>query len=71
VPTKLTGQVLRPANNPRWVYVKLTGQEGRVPVAIPRKLIATRMVGKLINIDAITDATGATTYRHEVLARVT
>ena len=68
VPNKFQGMVLCAARNPRWVYAKLDGQEGRVPVAIPRKLIAIRMVGKKIPIDAITDASGQTTYRHEMLA---
>lgn len=71
VPNKFMGLVLSPARNPRWVYAKLEGQDGRVPVAIPRKLIAERMVGKMIPVDAITDATGQTTYRHEILGRVT
>lgn len=71
VPDKLTAIVLSPARNPRWVYAKLTGKDGRVPVAIPRKLIADRMVGKIIPVEAITDATGQTTYRHEILSRIT
>lgn len=71
VPDKLTATVLYPARNPRWVYAQLKGRDGRVPVAIPRKLIAARMVGKVIPVDAITDGTGQTTYRHEILSRVT
>lgn len=69
VPNKFQALVLSPARNPRWVYAKLDGHEGRVPVAIPRKFIAQRMIGKKIPVDAITDASGQTTYRHEILAR--
>lgn len=68
VPDKLFGTVLVPARNPRWVYAKLEGKEGRVPVAIPRKFKAEMLIGKRIPIDSITDASGGTTYRHEILA---
>lgn len=68
VPNKFTGIVLCVARNPRWVYAKLDGREGRVAVAMPRRLIPRLMVGKKIPIDAITDASGETTYRHEMLA---
>jgi hypothetical protein len=67
VPTKLRGIVIRDAQNPRWVYVKLEGVDGKVPVAIPRRLRGM-LAGKNISIDAITDAQGGTTYRHEILA---
>lgn len=68
VPNKLTGTVISEARNPRWVYAKIAGKEGRHPVAIPRKLRG-KLLGKQILIDAITDAAGGTTYRHETLGR--
>lgn len=66
VPNKFKALVLMEARNPRWVYAKLEGYEGKVPVAIPRKLRG-KLVGKNINVDAITDSAGGTTYRHEML----
>ena len=38
VPDKIRALVLMEARNPRWVYAKLEGHTGKVPVAIPRKL---------------------------------
>lgn len=66
VPNKIRATVLMEARNPRWVYAKLEGHEGKVPVAIPRKLRG-KLLGKRINVDAITDSSGGTTYRHEML----
>jgi hypothetical protein len=66
VPDKIRALVLMEARNPRWVYAKLEGHTGKVPVAIPRKLRG-KLLGKRINVDAITDASGGTTYRHEML----
>jgi hypothetical protein len=66
VPDKIRALVLMEARNPRWVYAKLEGHQGKVPVAIPRKLRG-KLLGKRINVDAITDASGGTTYRHEML----
>ena len=68
LPTILRGQVVHPARNPRWLYVKIDGIEGKHPVAIPRKLRGMLM-GKRIPIEAITDASGGTTYRHAELGR--
>jgi hypothetical protein len=68
VPTRFDAIVLRNAPNPQYVYVKIVGRDGAVPVVIPRRL-AGKMVGKRIVIDAITDASGNTTYRHESLGR--
>jgi len=67
VPNRLGAMVIRDANNPRWVYAKLDGAEGKVPVAIPMKLRG-RLAGKHIEVEAITDATGETTYRHAILS---
>ncbi len=67
VPNRLGAMVIRDANNPRWVYAKLDGQDGKVPVAIPMRLRG-RLAGKHIEIDAITDASGGTTYRHALLS---
>ena len=66
VPNRIEAIVLREAKNPRWIYAKLTGSNIKVPVAIPRKLRG-KLVGKRIYVDAITDASNATTYRHELL----
>lgn len=61
VPNRMQGIVLRPAKNPNYLYVKLDGVEGKVPVCIPRKM-RDKLDGKRINVEAITDARG-TTYR--------
>jgi len=66
VPNRIEAVVLREAKNPRWIYAKLNGSNLKVPVAIPRKLRG-KLVGKRIYVDAITDASNATTYRHELL----
>lgn len=68
VPNKFAATVIVEARNPRWVYAKIDGKEGKWPVAIPRKLRG-KLLGKRILIDAITDAAGGTTYRHESLGR--
>ena len=69
VPKRLFAKVVRPAPNPRWVYVKL--EDGKklgnlVPCAIPRRLYG-RLVGKRICVDVIQDAQGGISYRHESL----
>lgn len=66
VPDKLQGVVLAAAKNPDWVMVKLEHADGKVPVKIGRKFRG-KLIGKRILIDAIKDATGAITYRHEAL----
>jgi hypothetical protein len=69
VPTTLYGYVLYDAPNPNYVYAKIDGRDGKVPVVIPRKLRGKLgpkekgTKGKRIPIHAITDATG-TTYRY-------
>lgn len=69
VPKRMWANVVRPAPNPRWVYVKL--DDGKklgslVPCAIPRRLYG-RLVGKRICVDVIQDAQGGISYRHEAL----
>lgn len=66
VPDKVNGVVLHAAKNPDWVMTKLEHQEGKVPVKIGRKF-RDKLIGKRILIDAITDASGRTTYRHAEL----
>ena len=66
VPDKLQGVVLYAARNPDWVMVKPEHKEGKIPVKIGRKFRG-RLIGKRIVIDAITDASGSTTYRHAEL----
>ena len=63
VPNKVMATVLMEAKNPRWVYAKIDGKDGKTPIAIPRKLRG-KLVGKRILVDAITDANNLTTYRH-------
>jgi hypothetical protein len=58
---------LHAARNPRWVFCKIEGMEGKHPVAIPRKLQG-RLVRKSFVAEAIEDSDGVT-YRHELLAR--
>jgi hypothetical protein len=67
VPEVLKGVVVHEARNPRWVYTRIIGREGKVPVAIPRKLRGT-LLGKTIPIHEIKDANGGITYRHESLS---
>ena len=67
VPNRLGAVVIRDANNPRWVYATIDGKEGKVPVAIPMRMRGM-LSGKRIEVDAITDASGGTTYRHAILA---
>lgn len=62
VPTRLKALVLKSAPNPRWVYASIAGVPNKHPVAIPAKL-RDRLVGKHIEVEAITDANG-TTYRY-------
>lgn len=57
---------LHEARNPRWMFCKLAGVEGKVPVAIPRKLIG-KLVRKNFEVEAIEDVRGIT-YRHASLA---
>ncbi len=58
---------LNNAGNPRWVYCSIDTFEGKIPVAIPRKLQG-KLVGKVFMVEAITDIKG-TTFRHEQLGR--
>ncbi len=58
---------LHNAANPRWMFCKLDGVEGKHPVALPRKLQG-KLVGKRFMVEAIEDNTGIT-YRHELLGR--
>jgi hypothetical protein len=46
--------------------VKLEHKDGKIPVKIGRKYRG-KLIGKRIVIDAITDASGSTTYRHAEL----
>lgn len=62
VPSRLTGRVVKLANNPRWVYCVIEGMENRHPVMVPSRL-RDRILGKTIEIEAISDATG-TSYRY-------
>jgi hypothetical protein len=67
VPEVMKAQVVHEAQNPRWVYCRIIGRDGKVPVAIPRKLRGT-LLGKTISIQEIKDANGGTTFRHESLS---
>lgn len=64
VSNKLTGFVLRAANNPKWVYVTFQGRDGRFPVSITARKRG-HLIGKYINVEAITDYEGITTYRYD------
>lgn len=66
VSRRLMATALRPAHNPRWVFCKIDGLEGKHPVVIPRKLIG-RMGRKTFEVEVIQDIKG-TTYRHASLA---
>ena len=62
VPRVYRGRVIKAANNPRWVYAAIKELDGKRPVTIPARLRG-KLVGKNIEIEAITDANG-TTYRY-------
>lgn len=66
VPDQLMGKVIADAQNNRWVWVKIDGRPNKHLCLIPRKLRGI-LVGKRISIHAITDANGATTFRHALL----
>jgi hypothetical protein len=67
VPDLLQATVLSEARNPRWVYCKIVARDGKVAVAIPRKLRG-KLLNKRIFIHEIKDADGGTTFRHEALS---
>jgi hypothetical protein len=62
LPNVLYGTYLHEAPNPRWVYAKIEGVDGKRPVLIPSKL-RDKLKGKKFPINAITDSKD-TTYRH-------
>lgn len=66
VPTRYRARVLSSAANPKYVFIKIEGMDNRHLCVIPRKLQGI-LAGKNIWVDAITDASGGTTYRHESL----
>lgn len=56
-------KVLKQAQNPQWVFCSIPEQDmGKVPVIIPRRF-TNKLVGKLIEVEAISDELG-TTYRY-------
>lgn len=57
---------LHEARNPRWMFCKIEGLDGKHPVIIPRKLQG-RLLQKVFEVEAIEDVNG-TTYRHVLLA---
>ena len=59
----LTMKVLKQAQNPQWVFCSAPERDmGKVPVIIPRRF-TNKLVGKLIEVEAISDELG-TTYRY-------
>lgn len=62
VPNVYRALVLREMPNPKWVFCALIGMNENVLVLVPKRLRG-RLVGKNIEVHAITDANG-TTYRH-------
>ncbi len=61
VPKHWKGQVIRFAPNKSYVYCKLEGLDGVVPVIVPRRF-REHMLGKRINIEEIND--GNPSYRY-------
>ena len=58
-----TAKVLQQAKNPQWIYCVAIGRDlGRIHVAIPRRM-TDKLIGKMIQVEAITDFTG-TSYRY-------
>lgn len=60
--TVVSGIASGVAKNPQWIYVRLLPQNERVLAIIPKRF-ADKVVGKHINLEAITDETG-TSYRY-------
>jgi hypothetical protein len=61
VPKHWKGRVIRFAPNKSYVYCKLEGFDGIVPVVVPRRF-RDHMLGKIINIEEIND--GNPSYRY-------
>ena len=61
VPKHWKGRVIRFAPNKSYVYCKLEGFDGIVPVVVPRRF-RDHMLGKTINIEEIND--GNPSYRY-------
>ena len=49
------------APNPQWIYCKVNGKDGKIPVVIPKRL-SGKLVGKRVHVEAISDEAG-TSYR--------
>lgn len=60
--TTFMAKVIQQAKNPQWVYCIAIGKDlGKIPAIIPRRLTG-KLEGKLIMLEAISDANG-TSYR--------
>lgn len=53
------------ARNPRFLFGKIMGLDGKHPIVIPARVRAESLVGKPFMCEVITDANGGVTYRHE------
>lgn len=62
VPDVFKAVVLRHVPNPKWVFCRLLGLDQNVLVLVPKRLRG-KLIGKTIEVHAITDTNG-TTYRH-------
>lgn len=67
VPKHWKGQVIRFAPNKSYVYCKLEGLDGVVPVVVPRRF-REHMLGKRINIEEINDGNPSYRYIKEKLS---
>ena len=65
VPKHHTVRVMRKAPNPRVVYCWLEEWNKPIPVIVPKNL-APKLVGKMITVEEIKDATGSTFRRVRV-----
>lgn len=61
-------QFLHNANNPKYVFAKIIGFEGKHPVLVPRRLQG-RLQGKNFKVEKIEDNTGVT-FRHADFAKL-
>jgi len=67
VPKRIRVRAIKAAPNPHWIYcIPETGLGEKVLVAV-KPSWCDRLVGKLINVDVIEDASGGKSYRHEAL----
>ena len=64
VSTKVWVKGVRQPGNPRWLYCRIDGVDGLVPVLVPNNKAGGRLLGKKFIAESITDASNSVTYRY-------